>query len=82
MIGKQYALVEIPVALLQADSDDARVLCLGVISWGLTWRAGCHSREGDGAPVGAGGSRMRGRRRGHGDAGCGRAGVHGVEGST
>lgn len=49
----QYALVEIPVAVLQADSYDARVLGLGVISRGLAQGAGGQGREGDGASVGA-----------------------------
>ena len=75
----QYALVEIPVAVLQADSDDARVLGLGVVSRGLARGAGGEGREGDGASVGAGGPGERGRRGSHGDAGCRRAGVHGVE---
>lgn len=65
----QYALVQIAVALLQADSDDARVLGLGVVSQGLAWGALGYGREGDAAPVGAGGSRERGRGGSHGDTG-------------
>lgn len=78
----QYALVEIPVAMLQADSYDACILGLGVISWGLTRGARRHGREGDGASVGAGGPRERGRCGSHGDTGSRRAGVHGVKWST
>lgn len=50
----QYALVEVPVAVLQADSYDARILGLRVVSWGLTGRAGSHGCEGDRPPVRAG----------------------------
>lgn len=73
----QYALVEIPVAVLQADSDDARVLGLAVVHRGLTWGAGGHGSERNAAPVSAG--REGWRRGSHGDAGSRRAGVHGVE---
>lgn len=55
MIGQQYALVEVPVAVLQAHSYDACILGLGVIRRGLTWGAGGQGCEGDGASVGAGG---------------------------
>lgn len=79
LIGQQYALVEVPVAVLQTDSYDACVLGLGVVSWGLTRGAGGQGCEGGGASVGAERPGERGRRRSHGDAGCGRAGVHGVE---
>lgn len=78
----QYALVEVSVAVLQADSYDACVLCLGVISWGLTRRTGGQGCEGDGPSMWAGGPREWGRYRSHGDTGCRRAGVHGVEWST
>lgn len=53
LIGQQYALVQIPVALLQADSYDAGVLGLHVIRRGLTGRAGRQRGEGGGASVGA-----------------------------
>lgn len=53
LIGQQYALVQVPVALLQAHSDDAGVLGLHVVRRGLTGRAGRQRSEGDGAPVGA-----------------------------
>lgn len=56
LVGQQYALVEVPVALLQTDSYDACVLGLSVISWGLAWRARGQGCEGDGASVGAGGA--------------------------
>lgn len=54
MIGQQYALVKIPVAMLQADPYDARILGLSVISWGLARGARGHGCERDGASVGAG----------------------------
>lgn len=76
----QYALVEVAVAVLQADSYDAGVLGLRVVSWGLTGRAGSHGCEGDRPPVRAGRPVMRGRDGSRGDAGCGGASVHGVEG--
>lgn len=78
----QYALVEVPVAVLQADSYDARVLGLRVVSWGLTGRAGSHGCEGDRPPVCAGRPVERGRDRSPGGTGCGGAGVRGVEGCT
>lgn len=67
--------------MLQADPDDARVLGLRVVSWGLTGRAGRHGGEGDGPPVRAGRPVMRG---GDGSPATGRggAGVHGVEGGV
>lgn len=76
----QYALIEIPVAVLQADSYDAGVLRLSVMREGVTWRAGAQRCEGYGASVcGEGGAGQGRGHRGHGGAGCGRAGVHGVE---
>lgn len=76
----QYTLVEVPVAVLQADSYDAGVLCLSVVSQGVTRRAGAQGREGYGASVCGEGGAGEGRRHGgHGHAGGGRAGVHGVE---
>lgn len=56
----QYALVEVAVAVLQADSYDAGVLGLRVVSWGLTGRAGSHGCEGGRPPVRAGRPVMRG----------------------
>ena len=82
MLIYQNALIEVPVAVLQTDSYDARVLRLCVIKRGLTWRAGAQGREGDGASVGAEGPGERGRRRSHGDTGRRWAGVHGVKWST
>lgn len=49
----QNALIEVPVAVLQTDSYDARVLRLRVIKRGLTRRAGTQGREGGRASVGA-----------------------------
>lgn len=69
-ISYQYALVEIPIPVLQTNSYDARVLDLGVIKRGLTRGAGGQGCEGEGASVGAQGPGDRGRRRGQGDAGC------------
>lgn len=71
LIGQQYAFVEIPVAMLQADSDDARVLGLGVINRGLDGGAGRQRCEGDGASVGAGGAGKGQGCGSHSDAGCG-----------
>lgn len=70
MIGQQYALVEVPVALLQTDSYDACVLGLGVISWALARGAGGQGSEGDAASVSAGGAGKGGRCRCHGNTGC------------
>lgn len=55
LVSQQYALVEISIAMLQADSYDACILGLGVISWGLIRGARKHRRKGDRASVGAGG---------------------------
>lgn len=76
----QDALVEVAVAVLQADSDDAGVLSLSVVGQRVTRRAGAHGCERYGASVCAEGGAGEGRGHGgHGDAGGGRAGVHGVK---
>lgn len=76
----QYALVQVPVAVLQTDPDDAGVLCLSVVGQGVARRAGAQGGEGYAASVcGEGGAGEWRGHGGHGDAGRGRAGVHGVE---
>lgn len=76
----QDALVEVAVAVLQADSDDAGILSLGVVGQRVTRRAGAQGCEGYRASVCAEGGAREGRGHGgHRDAGGGRAGVHGVK---
>lgn len=70
LVRQQDALVEVAVAVLQAHSDDARVLGLCVVEQDLSGRAGGQGGEGHGAPVGAGVSRVRGGHRRHGNTGC------------
>lgn len=69
LIGQQDALVEVSVAVLQADSDDAGVLGLCVVEQGLSGGAGGERGEGDGAAMGAGVSRVRGGHVHHGNTG-------------
>lgn len=70
LIRQQYALVEVAVAVLQADSDDTCVLGLCVVEQDLRGRAGGQGGEGDGAAMGAGVSRVRGRDGRHGNTSC------------
>lgn len=71
MFIHQYALVQVAVAVLEADSYDAHVLGLGVVGGGLTRGVRGQGHEGDAASVGAKGRSEGGGGGSHGDAGCG-----------
>lgn len=82
MFTHQNALVQVAVAVLQADSYNARIPGLGVVDGALIRGAGGQGHEGDTASVAAKGSGEGRECRSRGDTGCGRAGVHGVERSA